>query len=174
MRTPQLFQWHNEDASPKIWDLIQTSAGVDTRQLDHGRWSSAVPVVGRSTLPTQSCSASRRLAACASTSRPLSPGLLPAISRHRASQTSLGGSSHVVMAVDDRSHAAIKACSTSTHVPLMPTTRSCCSGQLQSEVTCGGCGAVSYCFEDFLDLSLPIPSGRKTTIQVQDAEHIRC
>lgn len=35
-----------------------------------------------------------------------------------------------------------------------------------SAVTCGGCGAVSRCFEDFLDLSLPIPTGRVVSIQV--------
>jgi hypothetical protein len=56
----------------------------------------------------------------------------------------------------------------------METMRSCCSGQLQSEVTCGGCGAVSFCFEDFLDLSLPIASGRKTTIQVQNTVLTTC
>lgn len=38
-------------------------------------------------------------------------------------------------------------------------------GQLMSAVTCGGCGAVSRCFEDFLDLSLPIPAGRVVSIQ---------
>lgn len=40
------------------------------------------------------------------------------------------------------------------------------SGQLQSTVTCGGCGTLSHCFEDFLDLSLPIPAGRVVSIQV--------
>lgn len=36
-----------------------------------------------------------------------------------------------------------------------------------SAVTCGSCGAVSRCFEDFLSLQLPIPAGRVVSLQVR-------
>jgi hypothetical protein len=36
----------------------------------------------------------------------------------------------------------------------------CFGGQLRSCVTCRRCSGTSYCFDYFLDLSLPLPSGR--------------
>jgi hypothetical protein len=121
-----------------------------------------VLAVGRSTLPMHSCSASCQSAASTSTRGPLLPGSPPAISRLPASRTSLGALCHGAMAMKGQ-RVLQQQRAVSRLYTVLPL---CCSGQLQSAVTCGGCGAVSHCFEDFLDLSLPIPAGRKASIQV--------
>lgn len=44
----------------------------------------------------------------------------------------------------------------------------CFGGLLQSTITCQKCMHESHCFDAFLDLSLPIPSGSSCSLQVCD------